>query len=89
VSINLSENNSGGEAVGNLVVEVLGRRIGGEAQDLAAGDSSEACGAVDEQEAQGLDAVARAAFLRPVRLSYLGRLCSSPAARFRFGMSAQ
>jgi hypothetical protein len=38
------------------VIEGFGCRAGGEAQDLAAGDSSEARGAVDEEEAQRLHA---------------------------------
>ena len=38
------------------VIEGFGCRVGGEAQDLAARDSSEACGAVDEEEAQRLHA---------------------------------
>ena len=42
--------------MGDSVIEDLGCWVGGEAQDLAAGDSSEACGAVDEEEAQRLHA---------------------------------
>ena len=38
------------------VIEGFGYRVGGETQDLAARDSSEACGAVDEEEAQRLHA---------------------------------
>ena len=38
------------------VIEGFGCRVGGEAQDLAARDSSEARGAVDEEEAQRLHA---------------------------------
>ena len=38
------------------VIEGFGCRVGGEAQDFAARDPSEARGAVDEDEAQRLDA---------------------------------
>ena len=40
----------------DAVIEGFGCRVGGETQDLAARDSSEACGAVDEEEAQVLHA---------------------------------
>ena len=38
------------------IIEGFGCRVGGETQDLAARDSSKACGAVDEEEAQRLHA---------------------------------
>jgi hypothetical protein len=38
------------------VIEAFGCRVGGETQDLAARDSSKACGTVDEEEAQRLHA---------------------------------
>ena len=38
----------------DAVIEGFGCRVGGETQDLAARDSSQACGAVDEEEAQRL-----------------------------------
>ena len=38
------------------VIEGFGCWVGGETQDLAARDPSEACGAVDEEEAQRLHA---------------------------------
>src|SRR5580700_2416323 len=47
---------SGGKVVCDAVIEGFGWRVGGETQDLAARDSSEACGAVDEEEAQRLHA---------------------------------
>src|SRR6202035_6050946 len=53
--------------------EGLGCRVEGEAQDLAARDSSKACGAVDEEEAPGLHAGASVAI--------------SSLARARFGSS--
>ena len=49
------------------VIEGFGCRVGGEAQDLAARDSREARGAVDEEEAQRLharDPIAIGAFAR-------------------------
>ena len=49
------------------VIEGFGCRVGGEAQDLATRDSSEARGAVDEEEAQCLhagDAVAISSLAR-------------------------
>src|SRR5580700_11097979 len=47
---------SGGKVVCDAVIEGFGWRVGGETQDLAARVSSEACGAVDEEEAQRLHA---------------------------------
>src|ERR1700687_6520085 len=54
--LSLPENKSGGEVVCDPVIEGFGCRVGGEAQDLTAGDSSEARGAVDEEAAQRLHA---------------------------------
>jgi NAD(P)-dependent dehydrogenase (short-subunit alcohol dehydrogenase family) len=52
----LIRNKLGGEVVSDPVIEGLGCGVGGEAQDLAARDSSKACCAIDNEEAQGLHA---------------------------------
>src|ERR1700730_13552691 len=48
----LIRNKLGGEVVSDPVIEGLGCGVGGEAQDLAARDSSKACCAIDNEEAQ-------------------------------------
>src|SRR5580704_18807685 len=54
--LTLIRNKLGGWVVSDPVIEGLGCGVGGEAQDLAARDSSKACCAIDNEEAQGLHA---------------------------------
>ena len=46
--LTLIRNKSGGEVVSDAVIEAVGCRVGGETQEFATRDSSEACGAMDE-----------------------------------------
>src|ERR1700687_3206043 len=66
--LSLPENKLGGEVVCDPVIEGFGCRVGGETQDLAARESGEACGAVDEEEAQRLHASDSVAIGAPARV---------------------